>query len=85
MEELKRQLGALVDKMEDVKILQAIHTEQLKEHMRRTDLLEARVEQVSEQMEPLNDHVIMVNAVFKFIGILTTIAAALAALKEALW
>ncbi len=84
MDEVPKKLDLLAEKLEAIRILQAIHTEQLKEHMRRTDLLEREVKAVSEDIEPLNAHVSMVNGVLKFIGLITTIAGAIAAIRSVL-
>lgn len=51
----------------EIKVSVAIQNEQLKEHMRRTDLLETRVEQVATEALPVRDHVIFVQKLLKVV------------------
>lgn len=84
MEEISKKLDRMDERLDNIQTLQAIHTEQLKEHMRRSDLLEKRIEQVDLELKPVEKHVVMVHGVFKFIGILGTIMAIILAIKELL-
>lgn len=49
------------------------NTVNLREHMRRTDLLEQIVENTSERIVPIENHVQMMAGAFKLIVILSTI------------
>lgn len=61
-------LDKRLDNIEKVLIAQEIN---LKEHMRRTDTLEFLVQTVREkEMQPLQKHVVMVEGVFKFLGLI---------------
>ncbi|GAC1502079.1 MAG: hypothetical protein NVS1B10_06680 [Candidatus Saccharimonadales bacterium] len=55
----------------EVKVTLAVNTESLKVHIKRTELLEAKV-------EPIDAHVKMVHGTFKFIGALSVLAGLVA-------
>lgn len=65
----------------DMKVTQAVHTEQLKEHMRRTELLEDRQdkhettehEALQRDMKPAMDLVKQTHGALKLIGLLAAI------------
>ena len=46
----------------------AVQNQQLAEHMRRSDLLEQRVEQVSLELSPIKSHVDMVKGALKLLA-----------------
>ena len=75
MDRIYEKLEKIDEHLDGIHVLQAIHTEQLKEHMRRSDLLEKRIEQVDTELKPVERHVAMVNGAIKLIGILGTVAA----------
>ena len=81
MEEISKKLDKLDERLDTIQTMQAVHTEQLKEHMRRSDLLEKRIEQVDQELKPVEKHVAMVNGALKLIGVLGTIVAILLGLK----
>jgi hypothetical protein len=81
-ETLNKKLDRLDERLDGIAVLQAIHTEQLKEHMRRSDLLEKRIEQVDRELKPVEEHVVVVNGVFKLAGVLSTLLAIALAIKE---
>jgi uncharacterized protein (UPF0335 family) len=68
----------------EIKVLDAVQNEQLRDHMRRSDLLEKRVEQVNDELKPVLEHVTMVKGVFKFLGGVGFLAGLLEALRR-LW
>ena len=84
MQEINDKLDKLDARLDNIAVLQAIHTEQLKEHMRRSDLLERRIEQVDLELKPVEHHVVMINGIVKAVGILGTVAALILAAKELL-
>ena len=51
---------------------------ELKEHIRRTAAAEARVEQVSKDLEPIKTHVAAMGGVAKALGIAATVIAIIA-------
>ena len=71
-------LDKLDDRIDKVDVTLAKQHESLKEHMRRSDALES-------QMKPVQKHVVMVEGIVKFIGligIIIGIASGIAALIE---
>jgi len=56
-ERLHEKLDKIVNDIADIKVTNAIQTEQLKEHIRRSDLLEIRVEQVDKRFDPIEEFV----------------------------
>lgn len=69
MQLIVQKIERLDARLDAIQILQAIHTQQLKEHMRRSDLLEKRIEQVDQELKPVNKKLAMVDGVIKFLGI----------------
>lgn len=61
------------DDMGDLKIISGKQQISLDEHVRRTEILENRTDVIFEELEPLKEHVIQVNTVFKIIAGLSTI------------
>lgn len=61
LDEQHQELDRRLDNIEKVMIAQEIN---LKEHIRRTDLLE-------EALKPIQKHVAMVEGVFKFLGLIS--------------
>lgn len=56
----------------------------LKEHMRRTEQNEIMIQEMIEQIKPIETHVAMVNGVLKFIGFLSLLLGVAVAVKELL-
>lgn len=82
MDDLKRQLDRLETKIDDqnehlanIDVTLATQSTQLREHMRRTSLLE-------QEVRPIRKHVAMVSGALKFLGIVASILAITAALHE---
>ena len=66
----------------EIKVLDAVQNEQLKAHMRRSDLLEERVEQVNEELKPVLEHVTMIKGIFKLAGGVVLLAGAIEVLRR---
>jgi archaellum component FlaC len=62
-DKLEEKMDIVSDKLDVVDKHLAVYNEQLKEHIRRTEILEANV-------EPVKRHVSMVNGVFRFLAYL---------------
>lgn len=68
-----------IEKKLDENTLQTLeNTLNLREHMRRTDLLEQIVENTSDRIRPIENHVQMMAGAFKLILILSTIVGLVA-------
>lgn len=74
VDKLTEKVDFIKDNITDVKIIQARHDENLKEHMRRTALLEEADKKLVEELKPIKLHVSRVDGVLKFIGLLSGIA-----------
>ena len=68
LERIENKIDVLVDKMGEQNATLAAQHISLKEHIRRTDLLE-------KQMEPVRIHVANVQGILRFIGVLAMLAA----------
>lgn len=55
---------------------------EIEHHIRRTDALEERVEQVAKAIEPINDHVKVIKGLGWAIGGISTLAGAWSVLKD---
>lgn len=84
-ERILNKLDEIARDVADIKAMDAVQNEQLKEHIRRSDLLEARVDQEASKIDKIQEHVLRVDGVFKFLGLLAGAAALAAAIKEILW
>lgn len=56
--------------------------ENLKEHMRRTELAERSIEKMDTDLKPIKKHVDMLQGVFKFIGLIATVVGIIAGLAK---
>lgn len=70
---IESKLDTIVDDIGAMKVTSAEQHIVLKEHVRRTELLE-------EAVKPLEKHVYMVNGVLKFLGVLGLLASIVEAL-----
>lgn len=75
MERILDKLDGLDDKLSTVDKTLVLQEANLREHMRRTDLLEEGVNKLNLDLKPLENHVTYVNNIFKFLGALGAITA----------
>ena len=68
LDSIHEKLDRIQADVHEIKVLDAVQNEQLKAHMKRSDLLEDRVEQVNNELKPVLDHVIVVKGLFKVVG-----------------
>lgn len=73
MDEIKRDLNRLHDRLDSIDKTLVRQEENLKEHMRRTELLELEV-------HPIKEHVHQLRGAFKVLGLILTITGVVAAL-----
>lgn len=78
LDEVKKDISA-------IKVLDAVQNEQLMVHMKRSDLLEKRVEQVDSRIQPIEAHVHQVSGMIKLVAGIAAVAGLLLTLKELLW
>jgi hypothetical protein len=81
---LHEKLDKIQADISEIKILDAVQNEQLKAHMRRSDLLEERVEQVNNELKPVLEHIITVKGLMKLAAGVSVLAAAFEVLRRLL-
>jgi len=77
MERLEEKLDKIVEQIAEINVTMARNTASLDEHIRRTNMLE-------EKLEPVEKHVLMVNSITKFVITMITLAAAATAIYKVL-
>lgn len=77
MERLEEKLDKIVEQIAEINVTMARNTASLDEHIRRTNMLE-------EKLEPVEKHVIMVNGAAKLLMGLLGLAATAVAIYKAL-
>ncbi len=65
---VNEKLDKLSDQVVLIRETLAVNTASLQEHMKRSDYLEKRIEQVSIEMKPVKDHVVRMDAGAKIFG-----------------
>lgn len=68
LDRIEDKVDAISNKLQDTNVILAAQHESLKQHMRRTQLLE-------EAVKPIERHVSRVEGALKLLGVLATIAA----------
>ncbi len=74
VDKLDNKIDNIASDIVTIKVTSARHDENLKEHMKRSDLLEKSQEIIFEELKPIKAHVHQVNGILKFLGIFTTLA-----------
>jgi hypothetical protein len=75
LDRLHGKIDKIDDKLDKVGIHLAVYNEQLKIHIKRTELLELDV-------YPIKNHVAQVSGVLKFLGVISMIVAIAVAIRE---
>lgn len=66
-------LDKISEDISELKIITAKQEENLKEHIRRTELAEENLQLLRQEMQPLKEHVVAINGVLKVIGVISVI------------
>lgn len=90
IKELRKDMNSgfekMTDKISDNNVTLGIQAEQLKEHMRRTNILEEAQKEAKEKLEldlePLQDHVAFVNNGLRLAGVISAILVFALTVKE---
>lgn len=82
VDKLDIKIDTIASDIVELKITSGKHEENLKEHMKRSDLLEKSQEVLFEELKPIKVHVHTVNGTFKFLGIFTSIATGIAGILK---
>ena len=69
-------LDKISDDVSELKVTSAKQEENLKEHIRRTEIAEENIGLIRKEIQPLKDHVIVINGILKIIGAISVIAGA---------
>lgn len=72
-ERLYELLDKISDDISELKVTTAKQEENIKEHIRRTELAEENLQMLRQEIEPLKQHVVAINGVLKAIGIISVI------------
>jgi len=81
IEKLHDKLDAVQEIQGEIRTVQAEQAKDISHHIRRTDVMEARIEQVATELEPVETHVKQIRAVGWFIGV----CAAAVGVAATLW
>lgn len=66
-------LDKISEDISELKVTSAKQEENIKEHIRRTELAEENLHMLRQEIEPLKQHVVLVNGVLKGIGVVSVI------------
>ena len=77
-ERLYEILDKIGEDVSELKITSAKQEENIKEHMRRTELAEENLKMLRTEIEPLKQHVIAINGVLKIIGVISVVTGSAA-------
>lgn len=79
MDERLKRIESKIDKLDDrLDSLDKTSVKQeqnLAEHMRRTELAEANIDSIRDELKPVQRHVAMLEGILKFIGLVGTLVA----------
>ena len=75
-------LDKISDDISELKITAAKQEENIKEHIRRTELAEENLEIIRKEIQPLKEHVIAINGVLRIIGVISIIIGSAAGFFE---
>lgn len=77
-ERIFQSLDKISGDISDLKVVVGKQEENIKEHMRRTEIAEENLALIREEIEPLKNHVVVINGVLKITGIIAIIIGAAA-------
>lgn len=66
-------LDKISEDVSDLKVTVAKQEENIKEHIRRTELAEENLDLIRKEMLPLKEHVVTINGVLKSLGIISVV------------
>lgn len=84
MEKIYEKQEKMSEDMGEVKITLAKQEENIRTHIRRTELAEMNIENLRKEIEPVKSHVKMLQGVLKFIGLAGVAATMLSAVIQLL-
>lgn len=75
-------LDKIGEDISELKITAAKQEENIKEHIRRTELAEENLTLLRQEIEPLKQHVIVINGILRVIGVVSVIIGSAAGIFE---
>lgn len=75
-------LDKISEDISELKVTSAKQEENIKEHIRRTELAETNLEMLRQEIQPLKDHVVAINGVLKIIGTISVVIGSAAGFFE---
>jgi uncharacterized membrane protein YheB (UPF0754 family) len=82
LEKMNEKLDAIVAKQGEMNITLVRLTDSVEVHVKRSDLLEERVDLLAGDLKPVEDHVTMVNGALKFLVYLGAVVGLVAGLLK---
>lgn len=83
-DEIAGKLDRILVKVGKIEVTQAVHGEQLKEHMRRTQINEEEIKRIDDEVKPVIDHITHLKGIKWFLGALVAILTIAVALTRLL-
>jgi len=71
-------LDKISEDISDLKVTAAKQEENIKEHIRRTEIAEENLDLIRKEIEPLKEHVIVINGFLKIVGAISVIVGSVA-------
>ena len=71
-------LDKISEDISDLKVTSAKQEENIKEHIRRTEIAEENLDLIRKEIEPLKEHVIVINGFLKIVGAISVIVGSVA-------
>lgn len=82
MTKVEQKLDLVVEKIEAINITLARQEENLKEHMRRTEIAELHIDKIQSELAPIKEHVIFVSGLTRLTVGLVGLGASILAILE---
>ena len=82
LDRLDNKLDAVQEHMGQIDVTLAQNTKDIAYHIKRTDALEQRVEQVADEMKPVREHVARLKGIGWFLGVCAAVLGVLATLRS---
>lgn len=82
IERIYTTLEKIDNDLTELKIISAKQEENIKEHIRRTELAEENLSLLRQEIEPLKQHVIVINGILRVIGVVSVIIGSAAGIFE---
>ena len=75
LDRLEGKLDKLDERLDSIDKILAVYAEQLTYHIKRTDLGDENLKLLRQEIKPIHKHVVMVEGVLKFIGLLSLVGS----------